>query len=177
MQLKNLALAASVAATAAAAPAPAADAPQYFGVIAIHSGSGVQNAGFSAAKGSLIAGLQDKGSSCQSTSFYINDGVLNIYDNTARPQELYVDRSGMGQGKIGYTVGVEPAPKNSERKGWAVKDGHLQFDGSDFIACPSTDGYSIWASAGVSNPGGNKDCVGIAAHVVETKEPQPCWAN
>ncbi|KAE8382495.1 hypothetical protein BDV26DRAFT_253651 [Aspergillus bertholletiae] len=191
MQFKNLALAASVVATAAAAPAadscaapasspsstPAAGAPQYFGVIAIHSGSGVQNAGFSASKGSLIAGLQNKETSCQETSFYINDGVLNIYDDTARPQEIYVDRSGMGQGKIGYTVGVEPAPKNAERKGWTIKDGHLLFDGSSPIACPGSDGYSIWASAGVANPGGNSDCVGIAAHVVETKEPKPCWAN
>ncbi|KAB8264742.1 hypothetical protein BDV32DRAFT_117448 [Aspergillus pseudonomiae] len=191
MQFKNLALAASVVATAAAAPAadscsapastpsstPGAGATQYFGVIAIHSGSGVQNAGFSAAQGSLIAGLQNKGSSCQETSFYINDGVLNIYDNTARPQKVYVDRSGMGQGKIGYTVGVEPAPKNAERKGWAIKDGHLQFDGSDLIACPAADGYSIWANAGVANPAGNKDCVGIAARIMETKTPKPCWAN
>ena len=82
-----------------------------------------------------------------------------------------------GQGKIGYTVGVQPAPKNAERKGWSIQDGHLLFDGSSPIACPGTDGYSIWASAGIANPGGNKDCVGIAAHVVETKEPQPCWAN
>lgn len=211
MQFKNLALAASIVATAAAAPAadstsapaatpsstPATDAPHFFGVIAIHSGSGVQNAGFSAAKGSLIAGLQNKSNSCQETSFYINDGVLNIYDDTARPQEIYVDRSGMGtwclppiaqecapqadnitgQGKIGYTVGVEPAPKNAERKGWAIKDGHLEFDGSSLIACPGADGYSIWASSGVANPGGNKDCIGIAAHVVGTKEPKPCWAN
>ncbi|KAE8137843.1 hypothetical protein BDV38DRAFT_246276 [Aspergillus pseudotamarii] len=175
MQFKNLALAASIAATAAAAPA--ADAPKYFGVIAIKSGSAVQNSAFSAAQGSLIAGLQNKGSSCPETSFYINDGVLNIYDNTARPQEVYVDRSGMGQGKIGYTVGAQPTPKNAERKGWSIQDGHLLFDGSSPIACPGADGYSIWASSGVANPGGNKDCVGIAAHVVETKEPQPCWAN
>ncbi|KAE8353169.1 hypothetical protein BDV28DRAFT_112222 [Aspergillus coremiiformis] len=178
MQLKNLALAASVVATAAASPAAAADSgSQYFGVIAIHSGSGVQNAGFNAAKGGLIAGLKDKSAGCETTNFYISEGSLYIYDNTARTQEIFVDRSGMGQGLIGYTVGVQPAPKNTERKGWAIKDTHLQFDGSDLIACATADGYKIWASAGVAAPGGYTDCVSIAARVVEIAEPVACWAT
>jgi hypothetical protein len=82
----------------------------------------------------------------------------------------------IGQGKIGYTTGAQPAPKNSERKGWALKDGHLQFAGNDLIACPnSIDGaWSIWASAGVSNPGGNKDCIGIAARIEKTSNPNGC---
>ncbi|KAF7592525.1 hypothetical protein BBP40_012748 [Aspergillus hancockii] len=178
MQIKNIALAASVAATAAAAPA--AETPTYFGVIAIHSGSGVQNSAFNAAKGSIFAGLKDQGASCarpneQSATFVINDGVLSLYDKSATPQDIYVDRSGMGQGKIGYTTGAQPAPKNAERKGWAIQDGHLQFDGSSLIACPSIEGsYSIWASAGIANPGGNENCIGIAAHVVETKDPNGC---
>lgn len=82
----------------------------------------------------------------------------------------------IGQGKIGYTTGAQPAPKNAERKGWTQKDGHLQFGGNDLIACPnSIDGaWSIWASAGVSNPAGNTDCVGIAARVEETAKPNGC---
>lgn len=82
----------------------------------------------------------------------------------------------VGQGKIGYTTGAQPTPRNGERKGWAIKDGHLQFAKHDLIACPnSIDGaWSIWASAGNANPGGNKDCVGIAARIEETSNPNGC---
>jgi len=95
--------------------------------------------------------------------------------NTPDPQISSTNYS-IGQGVIGYTTGAQPAPKNGERKGWAVKNEHLQFDGKDLIACPnSIDGaWSIWASAGVANPGGNKNCVGIAARVEYTKNPNGC---
>ncbi|KAJ5156882.1 hypothetical protein N7492_009685 [Penicillium capsulatum] len=178
MQFKNVVFAASLIAGATAAPATES---KTFNVISIHSGSGVQNAGFNAAKSLFFAGLSSQNASCarpkdQFATFYINDGALYLYDRSATPQEIFVDRSGMGQGKIGYTTGVQPAPKNSERRGWAVKDGHLQFAGNDLIACPnSIDGaWSIWASAGVANPAGNKDCVGIAARVEETSNPNGC---
>ncbi|KXG53356.1 uncharacterized protein PGRI_004060 [Penicillium griseofulvum] len=179
MQIKNLAIAASVSAVASAAPSTGSS--KTFGLVAIHSGSAVQYAAFNAAQSSLFAGLPNQGASCarpkeQQATFYINDGALYLYDKSATPQEIYVDRSGMGQGKIGYTTGAQPTPKNSERKGWAEKDGHLQFDGSDLIACPnSIDGaWSIWASAGIANPAGNSNCVGIAARVVETTDPNGC---
>lgn len=98
MQLKNLILAASAAATVSAAPAEG----KPFGVLAIHSGSGVQDSGFNAAKGSLFAGLTSQNASCarpedsQTATFYIKDGALFLYDQSATPQEFYVDRSGMG---------------------------------------------------------------------------------
>ncbi|KAJ5374436.1 hypothetical protein N7517_006442 [Penicillium concentricum] len=178
MQLKNLAIAASVSAVASAAPSTQS---KTFGIVAIHSGSAVQYSAFNAAQSSIFAGLPNQGASCarpkeQQATFYILDGGLYLYDQSATPQQIYVDRSGMGQGKIGYTTGAQPAPKNAERKGWTQKDGHLQFAGNDLIACPnSIDGaWSIWASAGVSNPAGNSDCVGIAARVVETSKPNGC---
>ncbi|OJJ82232.1 cell wall protein PhiA [Aspergillus glaucus CBS 516.65] len=179
MQLKNLILAASAAATVSAAPAEG----KPFGVLAIHSGSGVQNSGFNAAKGSLFAGLTSQNASCarpedgQTATFYIKDSALFLYDQSATPQEFYVDRSGMGQGKIGYTTGAQQPPKNAEQKGWSISEqNYLQFDGSSPIACPnSIDGaYSIWASTGVNNPAGNKDCVGIAARVLESTNPNAC---
>ncbi|OGE49553.1 hypothetical protein PENARI_c021G03662 [Penicillium arizonense] len=179
MQLKNVVLAASV--SAAVSAAPSAESNKTFGVIAIHSGSGVQNAAFDASQSSIFAGLANPGASCarpkeQDATFYIKDGALYLYDKSATPQEIYVDASGMGQGKIGYTTGAQPAPKNSQRKGWAVKDGHLQFSGKDLIACPnSIDGaWSIWASAGIDNPAGNENCVSIAARVMETSNPNGC---
>ncbi|KAE8155115.1 hypothetical protein BDV25DRAFT_146593 [Aspergillus avenaceus] len=180
MQLKNLALAASVAATAAAAPAADA-APQYFGVIAIHSTSAVHNAGFKAAQNGLFAGgNREQGASCarpeeQFATFYIQDGELNLYDKSATPQTIFVDASGMGQGIIGYTTGAQPTPKNASRKGWAVKDSHLQFNGKDLIACPGLEGsFGIYADAGVSNPAGNSNCISIAARVEGTTNPNGC---
>ncbi|KAF3388364.1 Cell wall protein phiA [Penicillium rolfsii] len=178
MQIKNVIFAASLAATATALPAVES---KPFNVIAIHSGSGVQYAAFNAAKSSIFAGLPSQNASCarpeeQAATFYLNNGALYLYDQSATPQELFVDRSGMGQGKIGYTTGAQPAPRNAEREGWAVQDGHLQFGGNDLIACPNSidNSWSIWASAGVSNPGGNSDCVGIAARVEETSNPNGC---
>lgn len=82
-----------------------------------------------------------------------------------------------GQGKIGYTTGAQPPPRNSERQGWAIdSQNHLQFQGKDLIACPnSIDGaWSIWADAGVANPAGNTDCVGIAARVEDVTNPNSC---
>jgi len=82
----------------------------------------------------------------------------------------------LGQGKIGYTTGAQPAPRNSERLGWSIVEGSLVFDGSGLIACPnSIDGaWSIWASAGIANPAGNSECVSIGARVIEDAEPVGC---
>ncbi|KAA8642778.1 hypothetical protein EYZ11_002924 [Aspergillus tanneri] len=180
MFFRRFVVAASAAATAAATPVADSQA-NTFGVIAIHSGSGVQNAAFNAAKSSLFAGLPNQNASCarpdeQFATFYIQDGSLFLYDASATPQEIFVDRSGMGQGKIGYTTGAQQTPRNSERKGWAIKDGHLEFDGKSLIACPnSIDGaYSIWVSVGIENPGYNKDCIGIAGRVEPTSNPNGC---
>lgn len=182
MQFKNLFLAASAATAVSALPAASESQLKTFNLVSIHSGSAVQYAGFNAAKSSLFAGLSSQNATCtrpkeQTATFYIKDGALYLFDQSATPQEFYVDRSGMGQGKIGYTTGAQPAPKNSERTGWAIdQNNHLQFAGSDMIACPnSIDGaWSIWASAGVANPAGNKDCTGIAARVEETTNPNGC---
>ncbi|KAL5356159.1 hypothetical protein BJX96DRAFT_142386 [Aspergillus floccosus] len=182
MQFKNFLLATSAVASAAALPAAESTSSEYFGVVAIHSTSAVQYAPFNAALSSIFAGLPNQNASCarpkeQTATFYIQDGALYLYDKSATPQEIYVDRSGMGQGKIGYTTGAQPTPRNAERKGWAIDaNNHLQFDGSDLIACPnSIDGaWSIWANAGVSNPGWNKDCVSIAARVEKTSNPNGC---
>ncbi|PWY75474.1 hypothetical protein BO70DRAFT_364029 [Aspergillus heteromorphus CBS 117.55] len=183
MQFKNLILAASAAVTASALPAAnttSTTGESTFGVIAIHSTSAVQYAAFAAAKSSLFAGLAHPNATCarpaeQSATFYINDGALFLYDESATPQEIFVDASGMGQGVIGYTTGAQSAP--GERKGWAIDaNDHLQFGGKDLIACPnSIDGaWSIWADAGYANPGYNSDCVGIAARVEKTSNPNGC---
>lgn len=104
MQLKNLILAASAAATVSALPTAQAEnaSEKTFGIVSIHSGSAVQYASFNAAKSSLFAGLSSQNASCarpqeQTATFYIKDGALYLYDQSATPQEFYVDRSGMGK--------------------------------------------------------------------------------
>lgn len=75
----------------------------------------------------------------------------------------------MGQGKLGYTTGAQPAPKNAERVGWNVKDGELMFNDAGLIACPnSIDGaWSVWVGVGIDNPAGNSNCTAFGAKVVE----------
>lgn len=103
MQFKNLFLAASAATAVSALPAAVESQLKTFNLLAIHSGSAVQYAGFNAAKGSLFAGLPSQNATCtrpkeQTATFYIKDGALYLYDQdqSATPQEFYVDRSGMG---------------------------------------------------------------------------------
>ncbi|KAL4952098.1 hypothetical protein BDW69DRAFT_168577 [Aspergillus filifer] len=190
------AVAATLAATAVAQPASSATSqpsgtsapsstpgPETFGIVAIASGEAVQYSGFNAALGSLFAGLPSQNASCKGTddgfaTFYIKDKALYLYGSEDATQEFYVDRSGMGQGKIGYTTGdASSGPRNGERTGWAIdKNNHLQFAGNDFLACPnSVDGaYSIWAPSGVAQPAGNEGCIGIAARVVKSDHPVAC---
>lgn len=98
MQLKNLAIGSSISAIASAVPSTGS---KTFSLVAIHSGSSVQYAAFNAAQSSIFAGLPNQGASCarpkeQQATFYIKDGALYLYNQSATPQEIYVDRSGMG---------------------------------------------------------------------------------
>ncbi|KAI5305626.1 hypothetical protein KEM56_003828 [Ascosphaera pollenicola] len=180
-------LACASAAIAAPAPCPAPSGEQVsttsktFGVMCIRSGDPVHYASWGASLNELGAGLQQQNASCDagvnatSATFYINDGALWLYTNGAPWQEVWVDRSGMGMGNMGYTTGAQPPPTNSERKGWSIDENdHLLFGGNSFLACPAKDGYSLWAATGTDTPGWNKDCVGIAARVVPIDKPVGC---
>jgi len=104
MQFTTTTLLSTVVALAAAAPAPqlpVAENPRFFSLIAIHSGSAVQYSPFNAALSSIFAGLPDQGASCDkagqtTATFYLNNGSLGLFAASATPQELFVDRSGMG---------------------------------------------------------------------------------
>ncbi|KAF3353832.1 hypothetical protein VdG1_04561 [Verticillium dahliae VDG1] len=147
--------AASFAAAASAAALPASSGPlpagAKFNLLALRSGS---------------------------ATFYLNDdGGLYLYSTSATPQQLYADRSGMGQGNLGYTTGAQPPPRNGERTGWVLDEvGDLTLNGAGFIACPnSIDGaWSLWVSAGVNQPGGNEGCLSISARATEVKNPDSC---
>ncbi|MCI2435630.1 hypothetical protein KC274_14695, partial [Listeria monocytogenes] len=111
MQFTTLALTAATAATAMAAPAPQASTPNpdivTFGVISIRSGSPVQNAGWGAMHKGLFTGAQpQEGAECYDgdaqnfATFVLNkpEGTLSLYTDGKPWQQLFVDRSGMGQG-------------------------------------------------------------------------------
>ncbi|KAI1841419.1 hypothetical protein JX265_001513 [Neoarthrinium moseri] len=179
MQFKTLAVA---AATAAGASAQNSTTPSAFGVLSIRSGSQLQYAGWSAASGGIFNLLPEQKVSCDPgadesyATFTIVDGALNLYSNQNPPQQLYVDRSGMGMGKIGYTTGAEPAPRSGERTGWAVTGTELTFDGSGFVACPGYEGgaWEIWLGGVSDHPGWNYNCTGVGARVVPISEPVSC---
>ncbi|KAL2069541.1 hypothetical protein VTL71DRAFT_14220 [Oculimacula yallundae] len=164
---------------------PVAENPAHFSLLAIRSGSPIHYATFSAANSSMIANLPlgTQNAVCKTTdtapntaTFHLNNGALELYGGSAIPQTFYVDRSWMGQGKLGYTTGAQPAPKNAETQGWVFKDGYLYFGESGLIACPNAvgGGWSVWVNVNIENPAGNKDCTPFAPKLVEVKEPLGC---
>ncbi|KAK1673435.1 cell wall protein PhiA [Colletotrichum godetiae] len=165
--------------------APGLPADAKFQLMALRSASEVHFSTFQAAKSSIFLQLPNQNATCDSTedddsaTFYLNqdDGGLYLYAASATPQQLYADRSGMGQGKLGYTTGAQPAPRNGERSGWKVDQyGDLTLDGASFLACPNSieDSWSVWVSSGVANPAGNSDCLGIAVRAVQITDPNSC---
>ncbi|KAM5354451.1 hypothetical protein ACJ41O_001100 [Fusarium nematophilum] len=181
MQIKALLLAPLVAAGVVSA------APQkstQFEALALRSASPIHFEGIQAAKSFISLNLAKQGASCDRKSdnqatFNLVGDELFLYRKSATPQQLWVDRSGMGQGVLGYTTGAQPAPRNAERKGWKIdKNGDLTFNGAGFIACPNSSkaggSWSVWVSAGVKQPGGNKGCLGFTARTVKTTKPNSC---
>ncbi|KAI1419993.1 hypothetical protein F5Y12DRAFT_775061 [Xylaria sp. FL1777] len=151
-----------------------------FGLMALRSASPIHFAQFDAALSSIFLNLPSQNATCDdgtkpvagdSATFTLSeDGGLYLYSTDAPFQQLFVDRSGMGQGKLGYTTGAQPIPHYGERTTFAIdENGYLSFNGAGFIACPnSIDGaWSVWVDAGVSNPGGNSDCLGLSALAVK----------
>ncbi|KAF2869060.1 cell wall protein PhiA [Massariosphaeria phaeospora] len=181
MQFKTAILAFTLAFTANGLPAStAAAADSTFGVIAIRSGSLVQNAGFQAARSSLFVNLASQNASCEDESnyatFYIEDEELHLYTVSGLTQTVFVDRSGMGMGKVGYVNCTTQLGRNSETKGWAVGyGGNLEFQGIGFQACPGSidGGWSLWLQ-GVEKPGFNEGCLGVSTNVLTTDEPIGC---
>ncbi|KUI63317.1 hypothetical protein VM1G_11039 [Cytospora mali] len=186
-------LTAAFAATAAAVPAlrtrqsngTTIGDNEPFGLMALRSGSAIHFSSFSASQNGIQIGLDSQGASCDSTdsndaTFYLSNGALYLLTPSNITQELYTDRSGMGQGVLQYstTPGGYQAGRNSETTGWVIDAaGDLTFDGADFIACPNSidDAWSAWISAGVSQPGGSTGCVGVVARTVKAVQtPAVC---
>ncbi|KAF4435753.1 hypothetical protein F53441_13457 [Fusarium austroafricanum] len=157
--------------------------------LALRSASPVHFNYLQAANNSIDLKLKKQGASCDNhdkkinqATFLLDGDELYLYKSDLPPQQLFVDRSGMGQGLLGYTEGVaDPKfPRNGERKGFKInKDGYLEFDGTNFIACPNgkdleKTSWSVWVGAGVNNPGGNENCLRFTVKAVEVKKPVGC---
>ena len=148
----------------------------------------INNKALQATNGRFALKVKNQGASCDrgltenEVTFNINKfGELNLYTfQTA--QKAYVDRSGMGQGILGYATYADKGwnlPKNAETKGWKIaKNGDLTFDGKGFVACPNSKkaggSYTLWADVGIKNPGGNKNCAPITVRTTKDKNPVAC---
>ncbi|KAI0543213.1 hypothetical protein GGR58DRAFT_451135 [Xylaria digitata] len=169
------------ATTSVPSPSSTAVAPgEPFGLMALRSASPIHFAQFDAAQSSIFLNLPAQNATCDDgtkpteadyATFTVTEaGELYLFRRSATPQQLFVDRSGMGQGKLGYTTGAQPAPRNGERTAFSLDENNsLSFNGAGFLACPnSIDGaWSVWVDAGVANPGGNSDCLGLNARAVK----------
>jgi hypothetical protein len=154
--------------------------------MAIRSGSPIHYSSIQATASGFRLAAPSQNSTCADDSvnyatFTLTeaDGSLYLYTDNP-PHQAYVDRSGMGQGYIGYTTGVQPIGKNQERGPFEInEDGDLVFAAQNgaqgFQACPNAlgGGYSVWL-AGATNPGGNSDCVGFVAKALREDEPAKC---
>ncbi|KPM35818.1 hypothetical protein AK830_g10751 [Neonectria ditissima] len=182
MQIKALLFAPLVASGLVSAAPAASTKSAPFEILTLRSASPIHFNEVQAARNSIFLQLPNQKAVCDKKSdnaatFQIVDGVLHLYRSSGTQQTLFTDRSGMGQGVLQYATGDAPLPRNGERKGWKIdKNGDLTFNGSGFIACPGSisNSWSVWLDAGVSNPGGNKNCLGFTARTVKVSKPNSC---
>ncbi|KAF4468580.1 cell wall [Fusarium albosuccineum] len=181
MQIKAILFAPLVAAGFASA------APQKsttFEAISLRSASPIHFAGVQAYKSHLMLNVKDQKASCDKKSdnqatFNLIGDELYLYRKSATPQQLWVDRSGMGQGVLQYTTGAQPISKNGEKKGWGIdKNGNLNFKGEYFMACPNSKkaggSWTVWLDTGLDKPGFNEGCLGFTARTIKTTTPNSC---
>ncbi|KPM45369.1 hypothetical protein AK830_g1179 [Neonectria ditissima] len=184
MHLQTLVLAPLVATGLASAIPYSNPEPKavVFEALALRSATDIHFSSIQAAKSNIFLQLPHQKAVCEHRSdnaatFKLVGGELFLYREAGPHQQLYVDRSGMGQGKLGYTTGSQSAPRNAERKGWKIeKGGILGFKGNSFVACPHSidNSWSVWIYNGIKNPGGNKGCLDFIAQTATIKDPNSC---
>jgi hypothetical protein len=174
---------AAVAGSTTAAPAPAAKPPIKFGVMSLRSASAVHFGQLSAAQSSVFIHLPKQHAVCKGKSqdgavFYIKDGELFLYTPDGKPaQKVWVDRSGMGQGNLGYLTGDGFLPRYGETKGWKKDENNfLSFNGAGLLACPNSidNAWNIWVSVGIAKPAGQEGCLGFTPMAVPLDKPVAC---
>ncbi|KAI5206747.1 hypothetical protein E4T39_02271 [Aureobasidium subglaciale] len=149
-----------------------------FGGVAIHSGSEIQYASVNAA-GSQFWLQKDTATFCPeisglvcpnttATQFLGGDNTLSLDTTVPGGQQVYV----AADGRLSFTVAHSASTgEGSSVTGFSLaQEGqHIQFNGSDFLACPVDDAYAVFAAAAVKDAA--EDCVGFAFRVAESTGP------
>jgi hypothetical protein len=159
-----------------------------FRLMSLRTGTPIQFGNVQAVKGGLSINAPKQNSSCTDpeanyASFFLTEeGDLYLYTSNP-PLQAYVDRSGMGQGVLQFTTGVQPIGRNQERGPFKVNDeSNLVFAAANgvvgFQACPGAaeNGYSVWLS-GVSTPAGIEGCIPFAMKALKEETPVKCLYN
>jgi hypothetical protein len=175
---------ATIMAAAGASAAPSPKPPATFSIMSLRSASPLHFGQVSAAQSNIFIHLPEQNATCkgdydatQATFYISNDKELFLYTPKGQPaQKVYVDRSGMGQGNVGYATGNEVLPRYAETKGWINDGSYLSFNGSGLLACPnSIDGaWSVWVSVLVDKPGNQEGCLGFNPRILPVDKPTEC---
>ncbi|KAL1796687.1 hypothetical protein ACET3X_005227 [Alternaria dauci] len=159
-----------------------------FRLMSLRTGTPIQFGSVQAVKGGLAINAPKQNSSCTDpeanyASFSLTpEGDLYLY-TTNPPLQAYVDRSGMGQGVIGFTTGVQGIGRNSERGSFAIDDdSNFIFAATNgvvgFQACPGSaeNGWSVWLT-GVTTPAGIEGCIPFTMKALKEETPVKCIYN
>ena len=159
-----------------------------FRLMSLRTGTPIQFGNIQAVKGGLSINAPKQNSSCTEpdanyASFSLTEeGDLYLYTPNP-PLRAYVDRSGMGQGVLQFTMGVQGIGKNQERGPFKIDDeSNLVFAAANgvvgFQACPGAeeDGYSVWL-AGVDTPAGIEGCIPFTMKALKEETPVKCIYN
>ncbi|KAG6011780.1 hypothetical protein E4U54_007908 [Claviceps lovelessii] len=178
--LFSAAMAGSALAMPASCPRPVDPKPKTFDLVALRPSSPIQNFPVSATNKGLLLNVAHQNATCKGennrATFRLDGSKLFLYSDGDKPQQMMVDRSGMGQGVMQYVDAGSSWSRNGESEGWSINaSGNLEFGGNNFLACPGAiDGaWGIWANV-VSRPGGIEGCLDFVAHVVPVDDPVSC---
>ncbi|KAF4589764.1 cell wall protein PhiA [Ophiocordyceps camponoti-floridani] len=161
-----------------------------FQLMSLRSASDIHFGQISASESNIFINLPDqkavcKGQDPKSAIFYMKDSQLLLYTGADAPvQRIFVDRSGTGQGKMGYLTGNGKVQPPFEVTGWNLRNigkdqssgQALYFNDKSLIACPGDagKGWTVWVATDNQHPGGNQGCLGFTARVIETANPVAC---
>ncbi|CAD0100454.1 unnamed protein product [Aureobasidium mustum] len=150
-----------------------------FGGIAIHSGSDIQFASVNAAGSKFWLKKDTKtycpevvGSACPnttSTQFVGGDNTLSLDTIVPGGQQIYVAVDGTLSFTAPHSASTGAAGSMVEGFSLAQNGEHVQFQGNDWLACPSEGGsYAVYAAAIAHDASA---CTGFAFRVADSTLP------
>lgn len=161
-----------------AATSSAASSVPTFGGVAIRSGSEIQYASVNANgtyfwlhRGSetYTPSSVDQTNQQNNTLFVGGNGGLSLLASVPGGQEVYVDSKSLLRFTAPHSANTGT---DSKTTGFSITDGHLQFEGNDFLACNLGEAYGnayeIYAASG-SNTG--DACEDFAFRLVDSTGP------